>query len=106
LDNISVPLLAANTAVSSDGRYIVNRVLVTTGGSPPLALGNIPLLFGWAIGMELLLAQNSGGNAFSSIQSGAGSTNYLWSNTLPASVRPYSQSITGYKNVFVSLLTQ
>jgi len=105
VDNIGVQLLATDTSTSTDGVYIANRVLNKTPGNPPLTLANIPLQNGWIIGMELLLAQNTGGSTFSAIQEGAGSTSYLWGNTTPVAVRPYAQSITGYKNPIITLTT-
>ena len=83
---------------NTDGLYSVNRILTRTGPGT-LAVGNIPVVQGWYIGMELLYPSNNGGTAVSTIQDVDGATVYSWG-------RNFNNAIGGYTNTHVSILIQ
>ena len=103
--NINIRLLATNTSTSTDGRYVVNRVLRKTGAGT-LTQGSIPVQFGWLIGVEHFGAQSeaSGTDTVTPVQELSGTNNYSWRAGLVAGSRPFSRSISGYKNSIISLI--
>ncbi|AQN68052.1 collagen triple helix repeat protein [Saudi moumouvirus] len=96
-NNIGVRLLATNTSTSTDGRYNANRVLNKTAPSV-LTEGNIPFQYGWLVGAELFGSQSASGgaNTITFVQELNGSFAYAWG-------RPFAQSISGYRNVILTL---
>lgn len=107
-NDINTQLLASNTALSPDGRYIAFQVLQKIAPAT-LAVQPIPIQIGWLIGMELLGPQSANGGAGTviSVQELNGSTNYFWTGGAPPAqpAIPFAQTISGYANPIISLTT-